>query len=85
MHCGQDYKSIGLFKKQPIVSYDSQKALGMMFREIDPEPVFTEAKTFEGDTALCMLEQPGEYEQYVSVVAIFKAQYDFQLAGLLRQ
>ena len=81
----QKYKSIRVFKKQEIKSYTSIKALGKMFRSIDPEPEFKEVDLVAGDPDLCELSIPKQYERYLKDAALFKTRYDFQLAGLLRR
>ncbi|KAF7793719.1 hypothetical protein EIP86_004835 [Pleurotus ostreatoroseus] len=82
---GKDYKQIRVFKKEPINNYPSEKVLGMMFREIDPEPQFNSSHNYKGDHDLFTLDEPKEWRAYLSQVAASKAQYDYHVTGLLRR
>ena len=85
LHGYQDYKQIRVFKKEPISNYPSEKVLGMMFREIDPEPQFNSSHNYKGDHDLFTLDEPKEWRAYLSQVAASKAQYNYHVTGLLRR
>ncbi|KAI0342571.1 RdRP-domain-containing protein [Trametopsis cervina] len=84
---GKSYKSIRVFKKQPIRSYESINALGIMFREIDPEPVFhpPDEGAWPGDSRLLEIQDPQWYVEYLEAAAKHKIRYDFEVEGLLRR
>ncbi|EKM49158.1 uncharacterized protein PHACADRAFT_201955 [Phanerochaete carnosa HHB-10118-sp] len=82
---GKEYKSIRIFKKQEIRSYSSEKVLGRMFREIDPEPIFEEAVELAGDPRLLEAGEETGFREYLQEAAMHKARYEFELTGLLRR
>ncbi|TCD60788.1 hypothetical protein EIP91_009517 [Steccherinum ochraceum] len=85
---GKEAKSIRIFKKKDIKSYQSQRALGQMFRLIEKEPTFeqTSKTTRHIDPRLSQLEIPAQYgDVFMEAVALLKAQYEFELAGILRR
>ncbi|KAI0337237.1 RdRP-domain-containing protein [Trametopsis cervina] len=84
---GKNYRSIRVFKKQPIRSYESMNALGIMFREIDPEPVFhpPDEDNWLGDPRLLEIQDPPWYVQYLEAAAKHKIRYDLEVEGLLRR
>ena len=81
----QDYKTIRVFKKQKIESHKSDKALGHMYRAIDPEPVLELSQEVQGDQGLLGHPLAQRYGVFLRDVALYKARYDFQLTGLLRR
>lgn len=74
---------------RPIESYPSEKALGRIFRAIDPEPEFHKLDETEwathGDPRLLACEDPIDYRNYLEEAVKQKIRYEFELEGLLRQ
>ncbi|KAH8087828.1 hypothetical protein BXZ70DRAFT_535849 [Cristinia sonorae] len=85
-YMGKDYNSVRVFKKKPVKSYKSEKALGQMFRLIEEEPKFNQTSK-EGwfDTRLRGFNVPEAYGNYLATAVLYKAQYEFELTGILRR
>jgi len=57
-----------------------------MFREIERDPVFEETeRTLWVDTRLQDMAIPPKYLEYLPIAAQIKAQYEFELVGILRR
>ncbi|KIP06259.1 hypothetical protein PHLGIDRAFT_466539 [Phlebiopsis gigantea 11061_1 CR5-6] len=84
-YMGKEYRAIRVFRKQPINSYRSEKALGQIFRSIDPEPLYEEAQGYHGEGRLLGIERSVDCKSYLPAVAMHKARYEFELTGLLRR
>ncbi|THH33039.1 hypothetical protein EUX98_g1143 [Antrodiella citrinella] len=83
---GKEPKSIRLWKKVAPKTYQSERALGQMFRQIGSEPVFEQMeRPFWLDPRLQALHIPNKYCGYWSTAARYKAQYEFELVGILRR
>ena len=82
----QNAKTVRIFKQKDIKKYESERALGQMFRSIAKEPTFEQtAKESWVDPRLQGRSVPSEYEGYLRAAALYKAQYEFHLAGILRR